>query len=54
MGNWKKALKVAEFLVGVALVLPFEDAATGGLTMPATAGVGSVMIADAFGVKVPL
>ncbi len=46
--NWGK---VAEGAIGLFLILPFEDVATGFTSTPATAVVGALMLADAFGFK---
>lgn len=46
-----KLSKVLQAGLGIFLILPFEDATTGGLTMAPTAAVGSYLLLDAFGVK---
>lgn len=44
--------KIAEGIVGFYLLLPApEDAATGGITLAPSAGLGAILLADAFGVK---
>lgn len=48
-----KLEKMAEAALGIYLMLlgP-EDAATGGLSILPSAGLGALLVADAFGVKI--
>jgi hypothetical protein len=48
-----KLERILEAALGVYLVLPMpEDAATGGLSIIPSAGIGALLIADAFGLKI--
>jgi hypothetical protein len=52
MISWTKAAQIG---VGLYLVLPgAEDVATGGIALAPSALLGAALVADGFGVKVPI